>query len=174
MDKVNWYQTVNTICRKLAKNYDVPLETVVGILVTFSAQKDWKTNIRQCIEFLKGKAITGMYSKIQLKNCERILSGENPLTIWGKTSFKYRNFYLSILNPEDPNAVCIDTHMIRWYLNNFPESKLHRVKRESIFRSKKAYSQIQNTIKKQANKLNLIPSHYQSILWIEQRNGVSF
>jgi hypothetical protein len=171
---MNWYKVVNIICRKLAKKYDLPLETIVGILVNLSAQKDWKTNIRQCIQFLKGQKLTGMYSQTQLVNCKRILSGENALDIWGKTSFKYRNFYASILNPDDLNPVCVDTHIIRWYLTKYTSSKLHRVKRETIFANKRNYELIQNTIRKEAKERNLVPSHYQAIIWIEQRNGISF
>jgi hypothetical protein len=171
---MNWYKIVNIICYKLSKKYNLELWQVVGILVSLSAQKAWKTNIRQTIEFLKGKQLTGMYSGIQLNTCKKILFGEDPMNIWGKTSFKYRNFYLSILNPEDPNPVCIDTHMINWYLSKFPFSKLNRVKKDSIFANKKHYTLIQNQIRKEAIQNNIIPSHYQAIVWVQQRNGNVF
>lgn len=169
---MNWYKIVNIICHKLAKKYSLQVNQIAGIIVTLSAQKNWKLNIRQTIEFLKGKKLTGMYSGTQFNNCKRIINGENPLNIWGKTSFKYRNFYLSILGCE--KACCIDTHMINWYLNKYQNSKLHRVKKETIFANKANYSLIQKAVIKEAKQNNLIPSHMQAIIWVQQRNGIMF
>ncbi len=168
---MNWYKVVNHICRKYAHKYNLETYQVVGILVTLSAQKDWKTNIKQVSQFLQGKPLTGMYSGIQIVNCNKIRSGINPLDIWGKTSFKYRNFYGSILDPEDTKPICVDTHMINWYLANFKYSKLHKVNKASIFANKQNYTTIQNAIRNKAKELNVVPSHAQAILWINQRNN---
>lgn len=165
---------MNTLCNKLAKKYGLPLSSVVGILVNLSSQKDWKSNITQTIQFLKGKQLTGMYSNKQLVTCQRIKQGEDPLTIWGKLSFKYRNFYLSILNPEDINPICIDTHMINFYLDRYPSSKLHKLEKVKVFSSKKWYTRIQDEIRKEAKILDLVPSHCQAIIWAQQRNGTNF
>lgn len=167
----NWYIHVHILCKKLARKYNQPLETVVGILVSLSAQKSWKWNIRQTIEFLKGRKLTGMVSQSQIRSCKRILSGENGLNVWSQRSFKYRNFYASIINPYDTAPICVDTHMINWYVSKFPHSKINP---EKVFTSQRYYSTIQKAIRKEAIQHNIIPSHYQAILWVRQRNGVSF
>jgi len=170
---MNWYKIVNTICRKLSAKYNVPIESVVGILVTLSAQKDWKTNIRQTIQFLKyGRILDGMYSQVHLTNCKRIVNGIDPLDIWGKNSFKYRNFYGSIIDPEDTKPVCIDTHMINWYKAKYQRSILNKVGKEKIFTSKRYYTLIQNAVRKEAKIMGLIPSHTQAVIWVNQRKSM--
>ena len=168
----DWYITVHNLCKNLSKTYNVPFESVVGILVSLSAQKSWKWNIRQTIEFLKGKKLNGMVSQVQLRSCKRILfGGENPPDVWNKRSFKYRNFYACILNPNDPDPVCVDTHMINWYVSKYPNT---RIEPHKVFTNERYYTVIQKAIRKEAQTYNIIPSQYQAILWVRQRNGVSF
>lgn len=102
------------------------------------------------------------------------MNGENPLNIWGKNAFKYRQFYGSILYPDHPEYVCIDTHMINWYKAKFKTSVLHQVAKEKVFTSKRYYSLIQKAVRNEAKKQNLIPSQAQAKLWIEQRGGKVF
>lgn len=170
----NWYFAVHKLCCKLSLKYNKPLPTVVGILVNFSAQKDWKTNINQTIRFLKGWNLTGMYSNVQYKNSIRILNGEDPLSIWGKYALKYRQFYGSILHPDRPDYVCVDTHMINWYKAKFKSSVLNQVAKEKVFTSKRYYTLIQKAIRKEAKREGLIPSQAQARIWALQRNGKTF
>jgi len=172
----NWYKIVNTIVNKLAKKYNKTPEQVTGVLVSLSGQTSWKTNITQCIELLKSaRPRTGMFSGDQLRAANRILlSDEKPLAVWGKRSFKYRNFYGSIIDPCDPVPVCIDTHMINWYLTKYKRSRLHKVDKKKVFKSRKLYTLIQNEVRKEALKMKVVPSHAQAIIWVQQRGGTAF
>lgn len=149
---------------------NLTLEQVAGVFVTFSAQKDFHINLSQTIQFLDGKPITGMYSRKQLDTARRIMRGEDPLTVWARESQKYRNFYESILLRD--GAVCVDTHIIRYYLNKYPKSKLHRIEIKRIFESKWAYTIIQKDVRKVAVQLNLKSYQAQAHLWVIQRGSM--
>lgn len=167
MNPKNWYNVLNTLCVKLGRKYDVSPEIVAGIITELSAQKQFKENIRQTIQFLKNKPLTGMVTKKQIINCEKIRNGQNPLNIWSEKSLKYRNFYGSILlNPE---SCCIDSHLINIYLKAKPKSKLHRAKKEAIFSSKVKYAIIQNWVIKGARQNGMRPYEYQAFLWCTHR-----
>lgn len=167
MNPKDWYKILNTLCVKLGRKYNVSPEVVAGIITELSAQKQFKENIRQTVQFLKSKPLTGMFTKKQVINCQKIRDGENPLNIWSDKSLKYRNFYGSILlNPE---SCCIDSHMIHIYLQKKPKSKLHKSKKEYIFSSKVKYAIIQNWVKQVAKQRGILPYECQAILWCEIR-----
>lgn len=162
-----WYESLNRICKELSQIHNVPLATIAGILVTFSAQKVFSENLTQTLQFLCGLPIQGMYSKTQLNNCQRILSGEDPLSVWAKESYKYRNFYASILLQD--GAVCVDSHIINHYLEKHPHSRLHKLDRKRIFESKRYYQTIQDYVRKFAAEMGMKSYQAQAHLWVIQR-----
>lgn len=163
-----WYETLHRICKELAAIHGLTLETVAGVLVTFSAQKRFSENLTQTVQFLTGVPITGMYSRRQLATAQAILAGTDPMQTWGKTSFKYRNFYQSILLQD--GAVCVDTHIIRHYLTRHPRSKVHRLGSiERVFDTRWAYELIQKYVRTFARKAGLTSYQAQALIWVEQR-----
>lgn len=165
-----WYENLNSLLKAMAIPNNLTIEQVAGVFVTFSAQKDFAINLSQTIQFLDNKPITGMYSQKQLQTARRILSGEDPLSVWAKESQKYRNFYESILLKD--GAVCVDTHIIRYYLNKHPHSKLHRIEIKRIFERKWAYVTIQRHIRRVAVDMNLKSYQAQAHLWVIQRGSM--
>lgn len=165
----DWYKEVHMECAILAGKHRLKLWQVAGVLTALSAQKKWELNIQQTRELLAGKPITGLVSRHQLATCDRILSGEQPLDVFDKYSHKYRNFYSCIVNPTCERSVCVDTHMINWYLSLHPHSKLHGVNYNRIFESPHKYGIIQSFIRRKAKEAGLLPSQYQAIVWAEQR-----
>jgi len=165
----NWYRDVNKECKQLAKKHGIEVWQVAGIITALSAQKKWDLNIKQAYQVLNGEGLTGLVSDHQLKTCERILEGEHPLDVFAPESYKYRNFFLCITEPNDPDHVCVDTHMINWYLNLHPHSKLQKVPIKRIFDSRPRYLIIQDFIRKQAKALGLLPMELQAIVWIDVR-----
>ena len=170
MENHLWYERVNEQCNNLADTFDLPLKTVVGIVVNLSAQTKWEMNILQANQYLLGHdKLSGMYSKHQLNGCDLIKAGVDPLQYWGRTSFKYRNFYKSILLMD--GAVCIDTHMINLYLSLHPSSRLHKYSKSDIFRSYKLYTIIANWVRKLAVQSNYKTYQMQAKLWCEYRGS---
>lgn len=166
----DWYKFAHNECASLAQEHGLELWQVVGVLTALSAQKKWELNLLQTKQLLDGREITGMVSNHQLRSCERILGGEYPLDIFDRDSHKYRNFFSCIINPSCGKSVCVDTHIINWYLSIHPSSKLHGVNYNRIFESRHKYGIIQNYIRREAKKANLLPSEYQAVIWAEQRN----
>ncbi len=164
-----WYESLNRICGELSKLHNVPIATVTGILVTFSAQKVFSENLNQTVQFLSKLPITGMYSRKQLQTAQAILEGADPLKLWAKESHKYRNFYASVLLQD--GAVCVDTHIIRHYLEKHPYSKLHKVETKRIFESRKAYGIIQDYVRKIAVQMGLRTYQAQAHIWVIQRGA---
>lgn len=166
----NWYFDIHTQLLELAKDHNLPFLPVVGAFVSLSGQKKLSDNWIQINELLTfGECKTGMFSGAQIRAAKRCLSGENPLDVWSKTSLKYRNFFKSIINPNCKDATCVDSIIIQCYLKKHKYSSLHKKEKRQIFASKKLYSIIQNWVRKEANKLSLIPSQCQALLWCEFR-----
>lgn len=165
-----WYESLNRICSELGRLHNVPLATVAGVLVTFSAQKKFSENLNQTVQFLSGVPIQGMYSKKQLETAKAIMAGADPLLTWNKESLKYRNFYESILLT--PGAVCVDSHIIKHYLAKHPYSKLHKKPVESIFGAPRAYRLIQEYVRKFARSMGMESYQAQAYLWVLQRGNM--
>lgn len=165
-----WYEYLNNQFHLLAQKHNLTVEKVVGIFVTFSAQKEFSENLTQTIQFLENKPITGMYSQRQLSTARRILSGECPKSLWAKRSHKFRNFYDSIFLRD--GAVCVDTHIIRYYLKKYPYSKLHRIDMKVIFERQWAYQIIQNHVRKVASEMGLKSYQTQAHIWVSQRGSM--
>lgn len=165
-----WYDNLNKVCQDYSQRFGLSIETIAGIIVTLSAQKKWELNILQAEEFLKLGQVKGFHSYSQINQCKLIEQGIDPLKVWGRTAFKYRNFYKSILLQD--GAVCIDTHMINLYLAKHPASHLHRVNdTNKIFKSHRLYSIIARWVIKEAKKHNLPTYQMQAQLWVEYRNN---
>lgn len=165
-----WYEYLNNQFHLLAQKHNLTLEKVAGVFVTFSAQKEFSENFTQTIQFLENKPITGMYSRKQLSTATRILQGECPTQVWAKESQKFRNFYDSILLKD--NAVCVDTHIIRYYLSKHPYSKLHRLDIKRIFERRWAYQIVQNHVRKIASEMGLKSYQAQAHIWVVQRGAM--
>lgn len=167
METYLWYENTNELCNDLADEFDLPLKTVVGIVVNLSAQTRWEVNMLQARQFLLGQDLTGLHSIQQLNGCDKIKAGVDPLQLWGRTAFKYRNFYKSILLMD--GAVCIDSHMINLYLSKHPTSLLHKKTKSQIFASSKYYSIIANWVRKLAMQEGYKTFQMQAKLWCEYR-----
>lgn len=162
-----WYDHVHNNLRNIAEMYGLEVNKVIGIFVSLSAQKDFDWNMKQTIQYIRREPLIGMYSRQQIKACDRILAGEDPLSVWHKYSFKYRNFYDSLLLRD--GAICVDTHMINAYLKKHPHSRLHRVEIAAIFKRAKLYNTVAKWIKKEASINQLKTYEMQAVLWVQQR-----
>lgn len=164
----DWYYVVNQELTVLAIQYGLSIECVTGIFVSLSAQVPYEENMRLCKMFLSTGNLSGMMvCRAKINACKRIKSGEEPLSVWYRTSFKYHNFYKSLLLQD--NAVCIDTHMINMYLEQHPYSKLFDYTLAQIFKSAKLLEPIRKWILRQANQYQLKTFEMQSVLWVEYR-----
>jgi hypothetical protein len=165
----NWYRYAHQYCNLLSHRSGYPLRSCIGALVSLSAQKKWELNKEQAKQIILGRKVTGFHSKQQIKSAQRILNGEDPLEVWGKTSLKYREFYKCISYPNSAHHVCIDSIMIRWYKKRYPYSKLQKVSKERIFSSRALYNIIQDRVRLIAKRNRILPSECQAIIWSIER-----
>ena len=172
MEGLNWYKEAHSFALSLSKKHNKPLDMVVGVIAILSPQKKWELNKLQANLFLEGKELVGMVSSKQLESAQRIVNGENFLSVINKGSMKIKNFYHNILTPNCPNFITIDTHMVKIYRKQFPYTKVKSPKQ--VFQSKKFYNLLANWVKREAALNGVLPCEYQAHLWVmKKKNNIT-
>lgn len=90
----------------------------------------------------------------------RILKGEDPKVVL--TGPKTFNFYHNIENPDDPNYVTVDGHMVNIWNNK-------RVPLDNSGVNLGEYLTVASGIKELAQRYGLVPCQLQAILWLTWR-----
>lgn len=91
----------------------------------------------------------------------RALRGEDPASVLGGTG-KTRSFYNNMLNPNDPDFVTIDTHMVRAITNNLG---LTEKQQGELVKDGNNYKIMHDGILDAARELGLLPQQVQAIVW---------
>ena len=101
---LHWYETAHDIARGLDPRNPA---RAAGVIAALSPMKDWDNNVKLAERaYADGRATGALGSNTAKANA--ILDGADPLEVLGGN--KVRNFYKSIANPADPEAICIDRH----------------------------------------------------------------
>lgn len=144
-------------------DFDVPMTKVAALFAVLSPNNDEDGNYRdvsnalaafQANDWHNFKPSTYLSNKLQAL---RILQGE-PVesVIRGPKTW---NFYNNILNPQDPQYVTIDGHMVNAWNNK-------RVRLTSAGITKREYELIASGVRHLAETLSLVPSELQAVLWL--------
>lgn len=103
-DGMAWYETA----RAFAASLDTDVSRAAGIIAALSPCNAWPQNRIAAANFYNGRR--DIHTTDNVKKCERILSGEDPLDVLGGA--KVRAFYLNIMGLDSDEAVTIDRHAI--------------------------------------------------------------
>jgi hypothetical protein len=155
------YENYNAICSRLAEYYGYRLPVVVGVFVALSPNNDYIGNLRSAVTLLKGyrqgapcEALTvTTYNKCKLR-AWRVLTGEDFLNV--SQGLKTRNFYLNILDPNDPHPITIDGHMVCIW-----KGERRALTKVGGWR----YSTLAHDYKAVAFSEFILPAQLQAILW---------
>lgn len=162
MENSNWYTEVNTWCKIVSLEYNVPMYKVVGILSALSPRNRFNRNLDDTITLIE-HGLKGKYGTFHNNRDKalRILNAKNISEVLSEfKGLKTRKFFLNIYKVFDYN-VTVDVWMIRMFKK--------QIKTKSL--TNKSYLMIEKLIQKEANKYNLYPNQMQAVLWSEIRGA---
>lgn len=149
----SWYQTAQGVATMISDGNTI---AGAGVLAALSPQKAWYLNQRIAAEsFTTGEARGNVGNAVA--KAQRIMMGEDPLEVLPPDS-KTWNFYRSILDPSDPDPVCVDRHawdIAKGEVNGSGDRKM----------TKNRYAEVAHAYREAARRLGEIPSALQAITW---------
>lgn len=158
----HWYEQAHQTARLLA---DGDVRTGAGLLAALSPQTSWWLNV----ELASDAYETGRASRHTRDSCgkaNKILAGVDPVDVLPMTR-KTGQFYLSILNPDDPEAVCIDRHAYDVAIG-IPLGEWNRG-----LSAHGRYKLIADSYREAARRLGQLPSVVQGVTWVAWRNNLA-
>jgi hypothetical protein len=167
-DGINWYSEANVFCQSLAKECNVSIQQVSGIVAAFSPQAGWIENKRYASTYLKrGKALR---TKVQIGKAEAILKTENldeieSLLAYNKGALKSKAFYKNILLSEVSTGVTIDRHAVAACLQHHSETEAL----PAIQMTESQYRFFESAYIEAAKKVGILPHQFQAVVWVVYR-----
>lgn len=160
-----WYREANQFSLEVAEKYKVAPVVSAGVLSALSPMKEWGLNKRMADNFFNlvkndtenGWKRAGHYMT-QKKKAWDIYSLVNPVVDEVNKilhGLKTVNFFGCIIDPTNTDNLCIDTHMIK-LATPLDHGKI--TTKQYLF-LKKEYINF-------ANRVDMIPSQAQAVLWV--------
>ena len=162
-----WYREANQFSLEVAEKFQVTPVVSAGVLSALSPLKEWELNKRITENFftLMHKDAVNGWKRVghwltQKKKAWDIYT-QNPIPeqvskILG--GLKTVNFFGCINNPSDTESLCVDRHMIK-IATQSDNAKI----------TKKQYLFLKQEYLNFANRVDMIPSHAQAILWVTHK-----
>lgn len=159
----NWYHNAHQLAEMISGG---DARAGAGVLAALSANKRWADNTKlAALAFADGKP-SGHVGDA-LRKVERIMSGEDPEDVLPMGS-KTWNFFRCILNPLDPEPICIDRHAHDIAIG---------VRYGQRYRGLSAvgrYVLLSGIYREAAMRLEEIPQVVQAVCWVAQVEGFSY
>lgn len=149
----NWYPTARQIATLMAEG---DTKAGAGVIAALSPQKAWYLNQRIAQASFDSGEARGNVGNATAK-AQRIMLGEDPLEVLPDDS-KTWNFYRSIMDPTDPDPVCVDRHAWDIALGVVNGSNNRGI-------TKRRYAEVAHAYREAARRLGEIPSALQAITW---------
>ena len=166
-----WYHNAHNFAKAIAKHHKISLAKVAGVISALSPGNEWENNKQEAHRLIQiyltdkrydvikfrtyGNNVAKAIQILELSDSEFDLVRKIGDILLGKAGYKTQNFYYNILNPSDDLPVTIDRHMLKFLGEKSVKSRLH-------------YGLMAKRIRKAANKIGLVPSELQAVLWEEQ------
>lgn len=150
-----WYPVAHDLAEMISGG---DVRKGAGVIAALSANKSWSENVKLSTRaFASGKA-TG-HTKVTLTKATRIMNGEDPTTLL-PMGLKTGNFYRSIIDPTDPEPVCVDRHA-----HDVAVGRIYGEEERGLS-SKGRYAAIADAYRRAAKVLGMVPSELQAIVWV--------
>lgn len=162
------YQRYHEVIRMFADEYSAPFDRTLAAFVALSPNNDYFSNLRSLASVLQewqkqGSEVNATVSTYN--HCRRrawgYLTGEMRFLDVVKGP-KIRAFYHNILDPDCRKHVTVDGHMVCAYRGVDLIMKDATVRRAE-------YRRIENSCKRLARELDLIPNQLQAIIWFARK-----
>lgn len=157
------YHRYHILLRRFAEYYGVDFNAMVAVFVATSPNNDYLNNLRSAVGLVHAFAngipfdsVTVSTYRACARRAWRVLHGEQFLDF--TKGEKTRNFYLNIVNPDDPLPVTIDGHMISVWLGRYLTMK-------QAVASRVKYNEIAEGVRVVAAERNLKANQVQGVCW---------
>lgn len=165
---MQWYTIARDVGRELAEEFGTSLSVALGVIAALSPGNPWDRNLGDARLALSahawGRAVPaklGVYGRLNIEKCERILGGEPPLEVLGGD--KVTSFYRNLMGIED-GAVTVDRHAKG-------AAKGVRGDKETTVSSPKEYRDLAEHYRRVAGEVGIAPSQLQAVVWVVWRDG---
>lgn len=152
-----WYPVAHDLATMIG---DGDTRMGAGVIAALSANKSWSENVKIATRALGSGKATG-HVKDAIIKATRIMNGADPVDVL-PMSAKTGNFYRCILDPSDPEPVCVDRHA-----HDVAVGKAYGNDDRGLS-SKGRYSALAGAYRAAAERLGILPSELQAITWVVQ------
>lgn len=154
----DWYSKANRYAYEMSVEFDISHIKCCALVSVLSPQKEWWHNLQLTRDFLKSGGTECKHYTNQVEKARTIYNSEGYYfemdnIIKGK---KTVNFFHNIHMPTSPDWVTLDGHMLQVCTG--------RMEIKSV--TDKQYDFLAEIVKKESKRYNLIPSEFQSLLWL--------
>lgn len=157
------YKRYHSLLKLLAEHYGVTMEQMTAAFVATSPNNDYLKNLRSAVTLVDGhrrgvplEQLTVSTYRRCAARAWRVLQGENFLDF--TKGLKTRSFYLNILNPEDPDPITIDGHMLGIWAGQY-------VSMQQATRFRFRYEDVASGARAVAAELGILPNQLQAVCW---------
>jgi hypothetical protein len=151
----SWYPDAHALAISLSPD---DVRKGAGVIAALSANKSWAENQRLALRaFVTGKPYG--HTAANLIKAERIMDGADPADILPMDA-KTGNFYRCILNPSDPEPVCVDRHA-----HDVAVGRTFGQTDRGLSASGR-YAAVADAYRVAARRLGIVPSTLQAIVWV--------
>ena len=154
----DWYLKANRYAKDMSIEFNVPHIKCCALISVLSPQKEWWQNLELTRDFLKsGGQGCGHYTK-QVDKARYIYDCYDAYHVIDNIigGRKTTNFFHNIHMPTSPDWVTLDGHMLQVCTG--------KMEIKSV--TDKQYDFLADIVKKESKRYNLIPSEFQSLLWL--------
>ncbi|MGS2646061.1 DUF7178 family protein [Streptosporangium sp. G12] len=159
----NWYPTAHQLAEMMSDGHVVK---GAGVIAALSANKRWGENIVLANRAFDAGKASGHFSDA-IRKAERIMSGEQPEQVL-PMDIKTGHFYRCILDPTDPDAICIDRHA-----HDIAVGERYGQKSRGLG-ARGRYALMAHVYREAAQRLGELPQVVQAVTWVvwtEQSKG---
>jgi hypothetical protein len=160
---LNWYRDANAFAQSLDPERP---ERAAGVIAALSPLKSWEDNVKLAARAYDQGFASGVLGA-NARKADAILSGADPLEVLAGN--KVCNFYKSIANPDDPDAVCIDRHAFDIAVGRITNDQSRTaLSRKGVYESfGRAYKRAARVVS--ADTGAVVPSQIQAVSWVVWR-----
>lgn len=158
---LRWYRTAYELAEMISDGNPI---AGAGVIAALSPQKAWYLNKRLAENAFETGEARG-HVRDAVGKAQRIMEGEDPLTVLPEDS-KTWNFYRCIIDPTDPDPVCIDRHAY-----DVAAGEINGNRKRAI--GKREYAFLAHCYREAARRLGEVPSTVQAVTWVVQVDSVA-
>jgi len=158
----SWFH-YNRLMATIGERTGFSVATVTGVFASLSPNNDYMGNLRDAVRLLKAKRDGMRVDQVRVSTYNpnkvkawAIASGDDPLDYL--VAPKTRNFYSSIVDPNDRQFVTVDGHIFNIYAGK-------RVALTEVKSHGGDYDEVAEEIRKMGDDHGLIPNQVQGVLW---------